>query len=92
MVFSRTPAQRREFTFAAQHRRAKFRMGGDDHAGSRVVVIAQHFTLLAELLVERLGLRPHLLVQWKRMLRDVGVVDVQVQDWTSGEPGGPSTK
>jgi SAM-dependent methyltransferase len=44
-----------------------------------------------ELLVERLGLRPHLLVEWKRMLRDAGVVDVQVQDWTSGEPGGHST-
>jgi len=44
-----------------------------------------------ELLVERLGLRPHLLVEWKRMLRDAGAVDVQVQDWTSGEPGGPST-
>ena len=44
-----------------------------------------------ELLVERLGLRPLLLVEWKRMLRDAGVVDVQVQDWTSGEPGGPST-
>jgi SAM-dependent methyltransferase len=44
-----------------------------------------------ELLVERLGLRPHLLIEWKQMLRDAGVVDVQVQDWTSGEPGGPST-
>ena len=44
-----------------------------------------------ELLVERLGLRPQLLVEWKRMLRDAGVVDIQVQDWTSGEPGGAST-
>jgi SAM-dependent methyltransferase len=44
-----------------------------------------------ELLVERLGLRPLLLVEWKRTLRDAGGVDVQVQDWTSGEPGGPST-
>ncbi len=44
-----------------------------------------------ELLVERLGLRPHLPVEWKRMLRRAGVVDVRVQDWTSGEPGGPST-
>ena len=40
-----------------------------------------------ELLVERLGLRPHLLVEWKQMLRDAGVVDIQVQDWTSGGPG-----
>jgi SAM-dependent methyltransferase len=37
-----------------------------------------------ELLVERLGLRPFLLVEWKQMLRDAGVVDVQVQDWTTG--------
>jgi hypothetical protein len=44
-----------------------------------------------ELLVQRLGLRPHHVVEWKRMLRDAGVVDVQVQDWTSGEPGGAST-
>jgi SAM-dependent methyltransferase len=44
-----------------------------------------------ELLVERLGLRPRLLIEWKRMLRDAGLVDIQVQDWTSGEPGGEST-
>jgi SAM-dependent methyltransferase len=36
-----------------------------------------------ELVVERLGLRPHLLVEWKQMLRDAGVVDVVVEDWTS---------
>jgi SAM-dependent methyltransferase len=41
-----------------------------------------------ELLVERLGLRPHLVVEWKQMLRDAGIVDIQVQDWTSGAPGG----
>jgi hypothetical protein len=40
-----------------------------------------------ELLVERLGMRPRLLVEWKQMLRDAGVVDIQVQDWTSGGPG-----
>jgi ubiquinone/menaquinone biosynthesis C-methylase UbiE len=34
------------------------------------------------LLVERLGMRPQLLVEWKQMLRDAGVVDLQVQDWT----------
>ena len=45
-----------------------------------------------ELLVERLGLRPHLLVEWKQMLRDAGVVDIQVQDWTSGGPGAPATR
>ena len=43
-----------------------------------------------ELLVERLGLRPHLLVEWKQMLRDAGVVEIQVQDWTSGGPAGAS--
>lgn len=41
-----------------------------------------------ELIVERLGLHPFLLVQWKQMLRDAGVVELQVQDWTSGVPGG----
>jgi 2-polyprenyl-3-methyl-5-hydroxy-6-metoxy-1,4-benzoquinol methylase len=41
-----------------------------------------------ELLVERLGLRPHLVVEWKQMLRDAGIVEIQVQDWTSGAPGG----
>ncbi len=41
-----------------------------------------------ELVVERLGLRPFLLVEWKQMLRDAGAVDLQVQDWTSGSPGG----
>lgn len=34
--------------------------------------------------VERLGLRPFLPVEWKQMLRDAGVVDLQVQDWTTG--------
>jgi SAM-dependent methyltransferase len=37
--------------------------------------------------VERLGLRPFLLVEWKQMLRDAGVVDLQVQDWTAGADG-----
>jgi len=41
-----------------------------------------------ELLAERLGLRPFLVVEWKQMLREAGVVDVQVQDWTAGAPGG----
>lgn len=35
------------------------------------------------MVVERLGLRPRLLVEWKQMLRDAGVVDVQVNDWTN---------
>ena len=36
-----------------------------------------------ELVVERLGLRPRMLVEWKQMLRDAGVVDIQVTDWTN---------
>ena len=40
-----------------------------------------------EATVERLGMRPHLLVEWKQMLRVAGIVEVQVQDWTSGAPG-----
>ncbi|HEU4629308.1 MAG TPA: methyltransferase domain-containing protein [Gemmatimonadaceae bacterium] len=38
--------------------------------------------------VERLGVRPFLLVEWKQMLRDAGIVDLQVQDWTTGADGG----
>ena len=40
-----------------------------------------------EPLAERLGLRPHLLVEWKQMLRDAGVVEIVVQDWSDGGPG-----
>jgi SAM-dependent methyltransferase len=36
-----------------------------------------------ELVVERLGLRPRILVEWKQMLREAGVVDIQVTDWTN---------
>jgi len=35
-----------------------------------------------ELVTERLGLRPRLLVEWKQALRDAGAVDIQVDDWT----------
>jgi ubiquinone/menaquinone biosynthesis C-methylase UbiE len=34
------------------------------------------------LLEERLEMRPRLLVEWKQMLREAGVVELQVQDWT----------
>ena len=40
-----------------------------------------------ERVVERLGLRPYLLVEWKQFLRDAGAVDLQVQDWTTGGDG-----
>jgi SAM-dependent methyltransferase len=39
-----------------------------------------------EPIVERLGLRPYLLVEWKQMMRDAGVVEVVVQDWSDGGP------
>lgn len=32
--------------------------------------------------VERLGLRPYHIVEWKRMMRDAGLVELTVQDWT----------
>jgi 2-polyprenyl-3-methyl-5-hydroxy-6-metoxy-1,4-benzoquinol methylase len=35
-----------------------------------------------EMLVERLGLKPHLLIEWKQMMREAGLVEIQVQDWT----------
>lgn len=41
-----------------------------------------------DLVVERLGLRPHMLMEWKQMLRAAGVVEIEVQDWTSGPPMG----
>ena len=34
------------------------------------------------MLVERLGMRPRMLVEWKQMLREAGVVELQVHDWT----------
>lgn len=33
-------------------------------------------------LVEHLGARPLLLVEWKQMLRDAGVVELHVEDWS----------
>jgi SAM-dependent methyltransferase len=41
-----------------------------------------------EALVERLGLRPFLLVEWKQMLREAGLVDITVQDWSAEGPTG----
>jgi SAM-dependent methyltransferase len=40
-----------------------------------------------EALVDRLGLRPYHLVEWKRFLREAGAVEIQVQDWSEGAPG-----
>ena len=39
-----------------------------------------------EELVERLGLRPRLLVEWKQLMRAAGLVDITVQDWSDGGP------
>lgn len=33
-------------------------------------------------LVERLGVRPLMLVEWKQMLREAGLVDLTVEDWS----------
>ncbi|HEX7117544.1 MAG TPA: methyltransferase domain-containing protein [Longimicrobiales bacterium] len=35
-----------------------------------------------EALVESLGVRPLLLVEWKQLLREAGVVDLYVEDWS----------
>lgn len=44
-----------------------------------------------EALVERLGLRPFMLVQWKQMSREAGLVDLTVQDWSEGGTAGRGT-
>ena len=44
-----------------------------------------------EALVERLGLRPFLLVEWKQMSREAGLVDLTVQDWSEGGTSGRGT-
>jgi ubiquinone/menaquinone biosynthesis C-methylase UbiE len=45
------------------------------------------------LLVERLGMRPRMLVEWKQVLREAGVVELQVQDWTDeGAEPAPGTE
>ena len=38
--------------------------------------------LRKEILVQHLGARPMLLVEWKQMLREAGVVDLLVEDWS----------
>lgn len=38
-----------------------------------------------EVLVEHLGARPLVLVRWKQILREAGVVDLHVEDWTAEE-------
>ena len=35
-----------------------------------------------DILVRHLGARPLILVEWKQLLRDAGVVDLQVEDWS----------
>jgi tocopherol O-methyltransferase len=39
-----------------------------------------------EEVVKRLGVRPRMVVEWKQMLRDAGVTDIQVEDWANA-PG-----
>lgn len=46
-----------------------------------------------EVLVEHLGAHPLLLVEWKQHLRDAGVVDLHVEDWSdSPSPFRPSIR
>lgn len=46
-----------------------------------------------ELLVEHLGARPLLLVEWKQYLRDAGCVDLHVEDWSeASSPFRPAVK
>lgn len=52
-----------------------------------VVLVAPVWTTRLEAsrrqeLVERLGIQPALLVEWKQRLRDAGVVDLHVEDWS----------
>ncbi len=35
-----------------------------------------------EALVKRLGIRPRMVVEWRQMLREAGVADLQVEDWS----------
>jgi ubiquinone/menaquinone biosynthesis C-methylase UbiE len=46
-----------------------------------------------EILVDYLGARPMLLVEWKQLLREAGVVDLHVEDWSdNASPFRPSMK
>ena len=38
-----------------------------------------------EILVQHLGARPLILVEWKQLLRDAGVVDLVVEDWSDAQ-------
>src|SRR5690606_98939 len=38
-----------------------------------------------KILVEHLGARPLLLVEWKQLLRDAGCVDLRVEDWSDND-------
>lgn len=58
--------------------------------GGRVVLIQLVWTAPAdearrEMLMEHLGTRPLMLVEWKRLLRELGVVDLLVEDWSDQE-------
>lgn len=58
--------------------------------GGRVVLIQLVWTAPVdgarqEILVEHLGTRPLMLVEWKRLLREMGVVELHVEDWSDEE-------
>jgi SAM-dependent methyltransferase len=46
-----------------------------------------------ETLVDHLGARPLLLMEWKQLLRDAGIVDLHVEDWSdAASPFRPPTR
>jgi SAM-dependent methyltransferase len=52
-----------------------------------VVLVQLHWTQAVEpprreILVRHLGARPMILVEWKQLLRDAGVVELTVEDWS----------
>ncbi len=38
-------------------------------------------------LIGHLGVRPRMLVEWKQMLREAGIVDLHVEDWSDSAAG-----
>jgi SAM-dependent methyltransferase len=44
-----------------------------------------------EVLSEHLGARPHMVVEWKRLLREAGVEDVHTEDWSDAQTSFRST-
>jgi len=63
--------------------------------GGMVVLIQLVWTRVLEEsrredLVERLGVRPLMLVEWKQMLLDAGIIDLHTEDWS--DTGSPASQ